>query len=391
MVCVACLPSLSLQATVAVFHPKQEDRYCQAFVSLKKKKTILLLFNWNFFSQWSYQLYRSNNKQIIFVLENEASLLTEVGTEIDEIKLELRPLRFLEVSEGRSVVASNEIDNQWIASIRDIACEVEDVVDNSCTTSTSNNGGRETNDTEFFVRNQKISDQLGGENHRNNWVKNLSESALFLKDDDLVGIDKAQQQLLGWLGQELQRTMTSVPIQVHDQRALRKAKEKIDPKINLDSLSYRELLEALVSFLEPRRYLIVIYDVWSNQLWQDISIALPANRNGSRILLTTRKEDVASFESGTVNNILRLKPLPSDESLALCARKLLLARVDNARHILNLQQEWIRKAKECKMHDILREFAVSISKSIKFVAKSDGMEEVEDDGTPVVDRSKEKR
>ncbi|KAK8561085.1 hypothetical protein V6N12_048161 [Hibiscus sabdariffa] len=33
-----------------------------------------------------------------------------------------------------------------------------------------------------------------------------------------------------------------------------------------------------------------------------------------------------------------------------------------------------------KMHDILREFAVFISKSVKFVAKSDGMEQLEDGG-----------
>ncbi|KAK8516717.1 hypothetical protein V6N12_049438 [Hibiscus sabdariffa] len=38
------------------------------------------------------------------------------------------------------------------------------------------------------------------------------------------------------------------------------------------------------------------------------------------------------------------------------------------------------RPKEYKMHDILREFAVSISKSIKFVAKYDGAKEVEDSG-----------
>ncbi|KAE8664606.1 Detected protein of unknown function [Hibiscus syriacus] len=44
------------------------------------------------------------------------------------------------------------------------------------------------------------------------------------------------------------------------------------------------------------------------------------------------------------------------------------------------EEEWIWEAQSVEMHDILREFAVSISKSIKFVAKSDGKEEVEDDG-----------
>ncbi|XP_039054921.1 disease resistance protein RPM1-like [Hibiscus syriacus] len=69
--------------------------------------------------------------KIVFVLENEASLLTEVGAEINEIKLELNAIKaFLDDADRSSrVVASNETYNQWVASIRDIAYEVEDVVD----------------------------------------------------------------------------------------------------------------------------------------------------------------------------------------------------------------------------------------------------------------------
>ncbi|KAK9001652.1 hypothetical protein V6N11_083431 [Hibiscus sabdariffa] len=66
-----------------------------------------------------------------------------------------------------------------------------------------------------------------------------------------------------------------------------KAKETIDPANNLDSMSYRDLVGALENFLQRRRYLIVIDDVWNTEFWQDISIALPANMNGSRILLTS--------------------------------------------------------------------------------------------------------
>ncbi|KAE8706063.1 hypothetical protein F3Y22_tig00110407pilonHSYRG00006 [Hibiscus syriacus] len=217
-----------------------------------------------------------------------------------------------------------------------------------------------------------------------------------------------------------------------------KSKEKMDPVINLDFMSYLELLEELVNFLQPRRYLIVIDDVWSTNLWQDISIALRANTKGSRILLTMLKEDVASFEFGVVKHIFPLKHLPFDDSIALfwkkafvgkgghcppylepSARKLVakcqglplaivtlgglmaskssIAEWDGVYNNLNrelsvsccgeipirvdLQQEWIGEARALEMHDILREFAVSISKSVKLVAKSDGKEEVKDDGT----------
>ncbi|KAE8692588.1 Detected protein of unknown function [Hibiscus syriacus] len=443
----------------------------------------------------------------------------ELSSTVDLIttKLELNAMKaFLEVSEKRSGVAINEMDNQWVASVRDIATKSKRrrvaVKLLNINKRIKIIAERNQRYRVFCSESRKSNDQIGGEYHRNNWVKNLSESALFLKDDDLVGIDKAQQELIGWLmDQELRRTVTSVVgmgglgktalvantfnkqvvkqhfdccvwITVSQQYVVTdlfksmikelygKAKEKIEPKINLDSMNYRELLESLVSFLEPRRYLIVIDDVWSNQFWQDISIALPANMNGSRILLTTRKEEVASFTFGAVNHIHRLKILPFDESLALFCKKAFVGKGGQCPPYLeslasklvakcealplaivalgglmaskNSIPEWNEvynnlnrelsendtyferlkyisllsyhdlsyrsipevvagryltelicrgllqivsrngsgRLKECKMHDIFREFAVSISKSVKFVVKSDGIEEVEDNG-----------
>ncbi|KAK8564496.1 hypothetical protein V6N12_036619 [Hibiscus sabdariffa] len=460
--------------------------------------------------------------KVISVLENEASLLAEVGAEIDEIKLELKAITaFLEDADrSLGVVPMSETDKQWVASLRDIAYRVEDLVDEFMYHFNKQQQWRGKPSRIFFKlihfpknllvrhrvavelqdinkriksiaqRNEryqvswsesrKSDKQTRGEYHRNTWVKNLSESSLFFKDDDLVGIDKAQNELLDWLmDQELQRTVISVVgmgglskttlvantfnrqvvkqhfdccawITVSQQYVVtdlfksiikslyNKAKEKIDPVVNLDSMNYLELLEELVNFLQPRRYLIVIDDVWSTNLWQDINIALPANMNGSRILLTTRKEDVASFEFGVVKHIFRLKHLPFEESMALFCKKAFVGRGGQCAPYLessatklvakcqglplaivalgglmaskssivewsevynNLNRELSEndayfergllhvekrntygRPKALKMHDILREFAVSISKSIKFVGKSDGKEELTDNG-----------
>ncbi|KAK8491565.1 hypothetical protein V6N11_063059 [Hibiscus sabdariffa] len=491
--------------------------------------------------------------KIISVLENEALLLTKVGAEIDEVKLELKAIRaFLEDADrGLGLVPFSETDKQWVASVRDIAYEVEDVVDKFVYHLNQQQQWRGKL-LRFFLKlihfpkdllvkhqvavklkainkriksiadrsqryrvsssdSRKSDKQIRGEYYRNNWVKNLSESTLFFKD--LVGIDKAQSELLGWLmDQELQRTVISVVamgglgkttlvantfnkqvvkqhfdccawITVSQQYVVtdlfksiikglyNKEKEKIDPLINLDSMSYLELLEELVYFLQPRRYLIVIDDVWSTHLWQDISVALPANKNGSRILLTTRNENVASFEFGVVKHIFPLKHLPFEESMTLFCKKTFIGKdgqcppylessatklvakcqglplaivalgglmasknsiADWSEVYNNLNQElnendayferlirlWmaegfvepLKKAipevvaeryltelicrgllqvvrrngsgrpKAFKMHDILREFSVSMSRSIKFVAISDGKEEIGDDG-----------
>ncbi|GMI63562.1 RESISTANCE TO PSEUDOMONAS SYRINGAE 3, RESISTANCE TO P. SYRINGAE PV MACULICOLA 1 [Hibiscus trionum] len=106
-----------------------------------------------------------------------------------------------------------------------------------------------------------------------------------------------------------------------------KAKESFDSMINLNTLSYRDLVETLVKFLQPRRYLIVIDDVWSTNFWQDISIALPANSNGSRIMPTTRREDVASFEFGVLNTSFHLKLYQLMRVGLFSAKKLLLESI----------------------------------------------------------------
>ncbi|XXG72332.1 hypothetical protein AAC387_Pa07g1460 [Persea americana] len=61
----------------------------------------------------------------------------------------------------------------------------------------------------------------------------------------------------------------------------------------LKSLSGEELREELSNYLERRRYLIVIDDIWNREDWDYIQASLPNKNNGSRILLTTHHSDVA--------------------------------------------------------------------------------------------------
>ncbi|KAK8488859.1 hypothetical protein V6N11_071059 [Hibiscus sabdariffa] len=424
----------------------------------------------------------------ISVLENEASLLTEIGAEIDEVKLELKAIRaFLEDADRRSgAVPLSETDKQWVANVRDIAYEVEDVVDEFMYHFNKQQPWR-GKPYRFFLKlihfpkdllvkhqvavklqginkriksiadrsqryrvsssdSRKSDKQIRGEYYRNNWVKNLSISSLFFKDDDLVGIDKAQNELLGWLMyQELQRTVISVVGMGELFKSITKelnngAKAKI--KL-VDSMEYQDLVEALLNFLQPRRYLIVIDDVWSTNLWQDISIALPANMKGTgscslhKAFISNTGQCPPYLESSATKLVEKCQGLPlaivalgglmaSKNSIAdwsevynnlnreLSENDAYFERLKRNRLIrLWMAEGYVEQMKETipevfaeryltelicrgllqvvsrngsgrpkafKMHDILREFAVPISKSIKFVVKSDGMEELEDNG-----------
>ncbi|OIT01549.1 PREDICTED: putative late blight resistance protein homolog R1A-10 isoform X2 [Nicotiana attenuata] len=54
-----------------------------------------------------------------------------------------------------------------------------------------------------------------------------------------------------------------------------------------------DLADMLQKSLKSRRYLIVLDDVWSSKAWDDVRQCFPVQNNGSRILLTTRNNEVA--------------------------------------------------------------------------------------------------
>lgn len=65
-----------------------------------------------------------------------------------------------------------------------------------------------------------------------------------------------------------------------------------------DDLVPKERLEEdLYKSLKLRRYLIIIDDVWSYGVWDDVTRVLPDDNNGSRIMLTTRLSELAIYAS----------------------------------------------------------------------------------------------
>ncbi|XVF42774.1 hypothetical protein PTKIN_Ptkin01aG0391700 [Pterospermum kingtungense] len=516
--------------------------------------------------------------KIISILENKASLLSGVRDEITEIKRELQSMKsFLEDADKAAGHCSRAKEN-WVANVRDIASEIEDVLDNFIYHMSKQQQWRGNRLKSFFLKGihfpqnlslkhktadklQKINKELENMHYRNqryrvdhqlegkdekmegtlgnydpNWLKNESESSLFLKDDDLVGIEKTQYDLLNWLTDgELQRTVISVVgmggsgkttlvantfnkerIKQHFEccawitvsrryafpeliRSMIKQFPIAENLENLNAMSYRDLGATIFNYLHKMRYLIVLDDVWSIEIWQQLSRVLPNGGNGSRVVITTRDVDVASFQCRS--HVLELNSLRDDAAWKLFCMKAFpsnggqcpshldsLARnlaekceglplaivalggllscknfrtdewrrvhdnlnweltnnpvLGNVKSILLLsyhhlpyrlkhcflyccmfpedyrikrrrlirlwmaegfvQEEVVAekylhelicrcllqvarrnesgRPKACKMHDILRELALSISKVEKFVAKSDGKEEIEDNG-----------
>ncbi|KAL0417236.1 UNVERIFIED_CONTAM: putative disease resistance RPP8-like protein 2 [Sesamum latifolium] len=81
-----------------------------------------------------------------------------------------------------------------------------------------------------------------------------------------------------------------------------------------------ELSEHVHKTLCGRRYLIVMDDVWSTKAWDDFRRYFPDNKNGSRIILTTRRERVAIYAGSS--SLLHYMNLLSDRKSweLLCAK-----------------------------------------------------------------------
>ncbi|XP_028111686.1 disease resistance protein RPM1-like [Camellia sinensis] len=82
------------------------------------------------------------------------------------------------------------------------------------------------------------------------------------------------------------------------------------------------LIAKLRGYLYEKRYFIVFDDVWQSDFWRSIRHALPKNSEGSRVIITTRKEQVAAFCTETsVDHVHELQALSQEKAWKLFCTK----------------------------------------------------------------------
>ena len=99
-----------------------------------------------------------------------------------------------------------------------------------------------------------------------------------------------------------------------------KEKKEDPPK---DVSTIESLTEEVRNRLRNKRYVVLFDDVWNGKFWDHIESAVIDNKNGSRILITTRDEKVAEYcrKSSFVEVHKLEKPLTEEESLKLFCKK----------------------------------------------------------------------
>ncbi|OMO98993.1 Disease resistance protein [Corchorus olitorius] len=126
-------------------------------------------------------------------------------------------------------------------------------------------------------------------------------------------------------------------------RQLRKAKEK-------QSLSLEQLKEGIQNYLTWKRYLIVLDDVRSSDIWKTLSLDIQNSSSSSKVILTTRNPFLAHHISG-LTMVIQQRLLNRDESWQLFKKVVKIHAEDPG--LLNLKEKILRRCRGVPLQMVL--------------------------------------
>lgn len=137
---------------------------------------------------------------------------------------------------------------------------------------------------------------------------------------------------------------------------------------DIDNLGVSQLKRELQEALTQKRYLVVFDDVWDRRAYDGIHDVFVDCRNGSRIVITTRRGDVAALAHKGCQ--LKLNPLELKDALLLFCKKA-FPNSNDLEYPLKLQElatDIAKKSKDSSLTECpseLKELATDIAKKCK--------------------------
>ncbi|RLM70088.1 hypothetical protein C2845_PM17G05790 [Panicum miliaceum] len=306
---------------------------------------------------------------IINKLSEKVNNLKELPGKIKQIGMQLKIMSNLVWQIG-TVYLTDEVVKSWIGEVCNVAYHVEDVMDRYSYHALQLE--EEGFLKKFFIKGthyvsvfSSIADEVCEIEKeiqqviqiKDQWLQHaqLVPSQLvemerqrsqdwfpeFVKDEDLVGIEENRKWLKGWLYSE---EPSSSVITISGMGGLGKStlvtnvyeREKIysvdallrnilrnigtvGPPIpaGIEKMDVHDLKEEIKKRLQNRKCLIVLDDVWEQQVYFQIQDAFQ-NLQASRIVITTRKDHVGALAPSTRH--LELQPLAKHDALELFCR-----------------------------------------------------------------------
>nr|UBY07005.1 NBS-LRR disease resistance protein [Dasypyrum villosum]UBY07064.1 NBS-LRR disease resistance protein [Dasypyrum villosum] len=105
----------------------------------------------------------------------------------------------------------------------------------------------------------------------------------------------------------------------------------------------RHLIDELMEFLNGKRYLIVIDDIWSGEAWELIQCAFSKKSPGSRLITTTRNFSVSKACCSSEDDIYRMEPLSDDVSRRLFCKRVFSHEEGCPQELLQVSEDILKK------------------------------------------------
>ncbi|KAI8022570.1 putative disease resistance protein [Camellia lanceoleosa] len=194
-------------------------------------------------------------------------------------------------------------------------------------------------------------------------------------------------------------------IYVSQQPNIRELLRDIARQVGFKKEKWEENVDVnLFTFLSQHRYVIVLDDMWHIETWNAIKNAIPTNtKNGSRIILTSRNNDVGTHVGGK-SSLHELRPLNEENSRKLFFKMVMVEATDHpqletigeqilknagfiqgsgvreveevgddylnhliARNLIQvIRRRFDGKVRSCRIHDILHDLCILVAKEINF-------------------------
>ncbi|XP_027337459.1 disease resistance protein RPM1-like [Abrus precatorius] len=333
--------------------------------------------------------------KLIPLLENEVNLANDVCSQLVLVKVQLRLIRaYLKDADSKAeIVKTGNVVKEWVTQMREVSFHIEDVIDEYLYLEDNMLQGKDLYGVvgmivckiyDFLrsvIAHHGISAQLGeiekkleelnkakeayglsssaSESSGDTTLHYLRQGALFVEDDQLVGVEPTKQVLTNWLLENGSRTVISVVgdggfgkttivnkvfneqkekhfdcyawvtvsqslggknlLKTLRRRFYEEANDKNATK-EISDMDNDTLVRKLREYLHEKSYMIVFDDVWEESFWGDVEYALP--RGKGKIIITTRYKKVAEFcgRSGPIH-VHDMEPLSPDDAWKLFCSK----------------------------------------------------------------------
>ncbi|GMN64784.1 hypothetical protein TIFTF001_033840 [Ficus carica] len=255
------------------------------------------------------------------------------------------------LKDANAKTGEKELDDSvrnWLKQAKDVAVLIEDIVD-ECILEVSQCSHR--HGFKFLGNAGRLIGTLNGGGKISSDTDNIKELFLDIKergrDEYLVGLNSSRNELIqrlregesahsvvslvgaGGIGKTTLAMVVYYNVAVRGhfyycawitvsplyriEELLKMMKTEIcaaEKQNVIEKMQRQVLISILRECLRPKRYVLVFDDVWKEEFWGVMKDALPENDNGSRIIITTRKDTIAaSCIESSFDNVHKLEPL----------------------------------------------------------------------------------